>query len=395
MGAAQQEALVLSGRTLRLPSGVSADLLSDEASAQTIDTFVRESPDHTVYHRPPYIEFARRQNGAADLLMFSAHGAPLVAFPFHPVAHRISTGYAGVCFSSGGRAAVRRGLITLAEFVHLNRDLRFQSLQSAQAPAVDDRVRAGFLALVVDSIGAQQKRLHTRLIRLPTTGESNLVQPIVLTLDPSHEPIMRGYDPDLRNQIRQASRRGVTGQVVIPGNTSEAQTAYAEFQPIHEASWRRTGMVPHGLNYQLGLEASIRDGGGKDVMVFARTDTGRAVAAVTCHVYGDRAIYWSGCSLPEAQQLRANPFCLHVAIRAMQQLGVRTFELGRFNATETDDKEISVNRYKAQFGGEVQRVLNFDLGAPRVDAQAIARGLRNRARHWWRHRSAMPRGFGR
>lgn len=386
---------MVSGRTLRLPSGVSGQLLSDGASAQAVDTFVRGSPDHTVYHRPPYIEFARRQNGAADLLMFSAHGAPLVAFPYHTVAHRISTGYAGVCFSPGGRGAVRRGLITLAEFVRLNRDLRFQALQSAQAPAVDDRARAGFLALVVDSMDARQERLHTRLIRLPATDGSNMVQPVVLALDSSHELIMRDYDPDLRNQVRQASRRGVTGQVVIPGNGLAAYEAYAEFQPIHEASWRRTGMAPHGLSYLLGLEAAVRDGGGKDVMVFARTDTGKAVAAVTCHVYRDRAIYWSGCSLPEAHQLRANPFCLHIAIRAMQQLGVRTFELGRFSATETDDKEISVTRYKAQFGGEVQRVLNFDLGVPRLDAQALAREIRNRARHWWRQRPAPAHRSGR
>jgi hypothetical protein len=381
-------AVLVCGRTLRLPAGVSAQLLSNGASAQAVDAFVLGSPDQTVYHRPPYIEFARQQNGAADLLMLSADGMPLVAFPFHPAARRISTGYAGVCFPPRGRAGMRRALTTLAEFVRLNRGLRFQSLQSAQAAAVDDAPRAGYLAMMVDSIDARQERLHTRLVRLPGIDRPDAAPSAVVALDPSHESIMRGYDPDLRNQVRQAIRRGVTGEVVIPVNSSEAAEAYAAYQPIHEASWRRTGMEPHGLRYLLGLEAAVREGGGKDLMVFARTEKGRAVAAVTYHLYGDRAIYWSGCSLPEAHQLRANPFCLHVAIHALQQLGAQTVELGRFRAAETDGKEISVTRYKAQFGGEIQRVLNFELGVPRVDTQAAAREVRNRARSWWRGRVA-------
>jgi len=39
-----------------------------------------------------------------------------------------------------------------------------------------------------------------------------------------------------------------------------------------------------------------------------------------------------------------------------------------------------VTRYKGQFGGQVQRVLNFAIGAPRVDARALARTAGNRVR---------------
>jgi hypothetical protein len=72
-------------------------------------------------------------------------------------------------------------------------------------------------------------------------------------------------------------------------------------------------------------------------------------------------------------------------------MGVRTFELGRFDATESDPKEISVTRYKDQFGGDVQRLLNFEFGAPRVDARAKGRSVRNHVRTWLRQRrTATP-----
>jgi hypothetical protein len=376
--------VVVAGRTLQLPPEVTAQLLSDPQSADAVDDFVRASPDHTVYHRPPYIDFARQQNGAADIVLLSSHGQPLAAVPFHPGPRRVSTGYAGVCFPAQGRGALRRALGALGDLARANRGFRLQSLQSAQAPAVDDPSRSGFLAFLLDSLDVRQEALHTRLVRLPGTGSPGDVSGAVVAVDPLDETGMGDYDGDLRNQVRQAARRGVTAEVVVPRDPAEAAEAYALFLPIHAASWQRTGMRAHDLAYLLGLEKAVREGGGRDVLVFARAPTGTAVAAVSCHVHGDRAIYWSGCSLPEALPLRANPFCLHVAIQAARRLGVRTFETGRFNAGETDPKEVSVTRYKAQFGGDVQRVLNFELGAPRIDAHAIGRAARNRARLWMR-----------
>jgi hypothetical protein len=364
---------------------MTAHLLSDGASAAAVEAFVLESPDHTVYHRPPYVDFARAQNGEADLVMLSTDGQALLAFPFHPGRRRVSTGYAGVCFRSG-HSALRRGVTALGTLMRLNPRLRFQSLQSAQAPAVDDVSRAGLLACLIDSLDVRQEPLHTRLLRLPAVGSTIRPPPQTIVLDDSHLPLLRGYDGDLRNQIRQASRRGVNASVVIPTNRREAADVYAKVMPIHTASWERTGMEPHTLAYLLGLESAVRNGGGSDVVVLAQNSAGEAIAAVTCHVYGDRAIYWSGCSLPAALSLRANPFCLHASVYALQKMGVRTFELGRFDATESDPKEISVTRYKDQFGGDVQRLLNFEFGAPRVDARAKGRSVRNHVRTWLRQR---------
>jgi Acetyltransferase (GNAT) domain len=374
--------VVVAGRALHLPPHLTVQLLSDPRSAAAVDAFVLGSPDHTVYHRPPYIEFASRQNGAADLVLLSSHGQPLLAIPFHPGPRRVSTGYAGVCFPADGRGVLRRALTALADLARVNRGLRLQSLQSAQAPAADDIPRSGLLAFLLDSLDVRQESLHTRLIRMPGAVSSAGDAAGVMAHDPGDETGMGDYDGDLRNQVRQAVRRGVTAEVVSPRDAADAAEAYALFQPIHAASWQRTGMRPHGIDYLLELEKAVREGGGRDVLVFARAPSGVAVAAVSCHVYGGRAIYWSGCSLPEALGLRANPLCLHAAIQAVRRLGVRTFETGRFSAGESDPKEVSVTQYKAQFGGDVQRVLNFEFGAPFVDARAVGRSVRHRALRW-------------
>jgi hypothetical protein len=379
---------VIAGRTLTLPPGTSARLLSDPEAADVVDAFVVRSPDHTVYHRPAYIDFARRQNGAADVVLLSSHGQPLVALPFHPGPRRVSTGYAGACFPpDAAESTLRRAAAILAALARANPGLRLQALQSAQAAAVDDRDRAALLAAIVDALPVRQERLHTRVVRVVPRSPGPL-EPASLTSGSAHEALLSGYDPDLRNQVRQAIRRGVTVSAVVPASDAAALDAYREFLPIHVASWTRTGMTPHRLDYLLGLEAAVRAGGGHDLVVMARAGDGRAVAAVSCHVHGERAIYWSGASLAEALPLRANPLCLHAAIGAAQAMGVRDFELGRFRADERDPKEISVTRYKAQFGGRLVRVLNFEFNAPRLEPRAVANDARRRVRSWLAERNA-------
>jgi hypothetical protein len=384
MGSGGLVSIEVAGRPVRLLPGMTAHLLSDPTAASRVDAFVSASPDHTVYHRAPYIDFARRQNGAADVVLLATNGQPQVAIPFHPLRGRVTTGYAGVCLPpTTGETALRRAVRCLVDFARANPRLRIQSIQSAQAPAADDHRRQGFLASIIDSVDARRQQLYTRLLRMPAMPTSDWPNQTE-RVHGAHQLLVRSYDGDLRNQIRQASRRQVTAQVVTPQNSAQAQDVYSTYLPIHQASWRRTGLAPHGIDYLLGLDAAVRDGGGSDVVVLAYSGKGEAVAAVTCHVYGDRAIYWSGCSLEEALPLRANPFCLDLAILATQEMGANTFELGRYDAREQDAKELSVTRYKAQFGGDVQPVVNFELGAPRIDARDAGRAARARVRSWKR-----------
>jgi hypothetical protein len=74
--------------------------------------------------------------------------------------------------------------------------------------------------------------------------------------------------------------------------------------------------------------------------------------------------------------LGANPLCLHAAIQACRQLGIRQFELQRFDARERKEKELAILKYKAQFGGGLVRVGGFQTKPP-LTALAFgrARGL--------------------
>ena len=121
-------------------------------------------------------------------------------------------------------------------------------------------------------------------------------------------------------------------------------------------------MEPHDAAYWHALSRAIAEGGGLDLVVLATSD-GKAIAAVTCHLFGEQAIYWSGASLEEALVKRANPLCLHAAISLCRRLGVRRFELGRFAAAQ-DEKSDSITHYKAQFGGAVHRLPNVHLRPP-------------------------------
>ena len=101
--------------------------------------------------------------------------------------------------------------------------------------------------------------MYTRLLRLHEVEVSDRTSSTEPT-GGAHEQLLRGYDGDLRNQIRQASRRQVTARIVTPRNDAEALEVYTTYLPIHQASWRRTGLAPHGIDYLLGLESAVQIG---------------------------------------------------------------------------------------------------------------------------------------
>ena len=120
----------------------------------------------------------------------------------------------------------------------------------------------------------------------------------------------------------------------------------------------------------MALGAAVVGAGGRELVVMARSTQGDLVAAVVCHLRGTRAIYWAGASRPSGLEARANQLSLHAAITRCRALGVTTFELGRFSTSEPSEKEVSITRYKAQFGGQVQRLTT--LSTPTTRSQWLA-----------------------
>jgi hypothetical protein len=326
-----------------------------------------------VYNTPAYVEFAHTQNGSGDLLWLAREGAPMLGLPVHPIgAVRVTTGYSGAMFADGPRDAVlRRGVAALEALLGANRKIGFEVLQATQSPAYDNPTRIAGLTYLLEREGHEPMRLYSRILDVEPIGRGSGEMPEIgsdLLLEQGLEP----YQPELRNQIRQAIRSGLSVSCALPTTDAELQSVYSEFVVLHEESWRRTGMVPHSHSYWVALGQAILDGGGRDMVVCARDGDGRAVAAVTCHFRGERALYWAGASSERGLAARANPLCLHAAIQACRQLGVRHFELGRLHARESVEKELAILRYKSQFGGGLVPLAGL-LREPSLLARALGR----------------------
>lgn len=355
--------------------------LSDPDSRETVTRWLCGSPDHTLYHLAPYIDFTRAQSGVADVFLISREGNALFALTVHSWnGSGIDSGYSGVVFPATAReGALRRSVAALAELFAANRHIPFHIRQSAQAPAYAEFGRVTLLQQLLESEGIALEQVYGRLCDLHALGAPGEIpaaggsRPGALALDGDWlaGESVRTYDPDARNQIRQALRRGLTVEYVRTAEPAARADAYARFQPLHEESWRRTGLLPKPPGYWPRMSEAVAASGGEDLVVLVLDAGGEPLAGVLCHAYRSRAIYWSGCSSASGLSSRANPLCLHGAIVACRRQGVDVFELGRARAGENSSKERRVNSYKAQFGGSLVRVTCFS-STPGLLARARA-----------------------
>ncbi len=369
--------------------------LSDPDSREAVTRWLCGSPDHTLYHLAPYIDFTRAQSGAADVFLISREGNALFALTVHSWnASGIDSGYSGVVFPATAReGALRRSVAALAELFAANRQIPFHIRQSAQAPAYGELGRVTLLQQLLESEGIALEQIYGRLCDLRGISAPEEIPtadgrgPGALALDGDWlaGESVRTYDPDARNQIRQALRSGLTVEYVRACEPAARADAYARFQPLHEESWRRTGLLPKLPGYWPQMSEAVTASGGEDLVVLVLDAGGEPLAGVLCHAYQSRAIYWSGCSSASGLSSRANPLCLHGAIAACRRQGVDVFELGRARAGERSSKERRVNSYKAQFGGSLVRVTCFSpipglvARARAVRADAVFEGRRRLA----------------
>ena len=384
---------------LNVPEGYTVRRLSHPETRDSVSDWLRKSPDHTLYHLSPYIDFTRSENDRADVFLVIRDGNPLFALTVHFWTQMgVDSGYSGVVFPpTRGEGALARSVAALAELLAANRHLLFRFHQSAQATAYDDPGRVALLQRLIEGEGMALDPTYGRLCTLNDLPDAGHIptapgrhdHAIAIDADWLTGDALRAYDSDTRNQIRQAVRHGLTVEYVHTAEAEGRASAYARFQPVHEESWTRTGLIPKHPDYWLTLSEAITAGGGDDLVVLVLDPGGEAVAGVLCHAYQSRAIYWSGCSTATGLRSRANPLCLHGAIAACRQLGVRTFELGRFRADEPSKKERSITDYKAQFGGELVRITTF---APAPSVPVRVRAARATAAFEARRRLALTAG---
>jgi hypothetical protein len=366
---------------LRLPQGCTARSLCDPDSREAVSRWLRGSPDHTLYHLPPYIEFLREQNGVADVLLLTRDGNPLFALPIHSWdATGLDGGYSGIVFPATAEEGIlRRSVCALAELLAANRRFPLRFCQSAQAEAYEDLSRLTLMQFLLEGEGIRLDRMYVRLSRLESLPGADQIpvapgrHPGALAIDGDWlaDESLGAYDHSTRKKIRNAVQSGLTVEYVCAREASLREDAYARFQPVHRESWTRTGLLPKPPGYWPRMSEAIAAAGGEDLVVLALDPDGEALAGVLCHAYRERAIYWSGCTTAAGLERQANPLCMHGAIVACRRQGVRTYELGRFRAEEKSAKERNVTNYKSHFGSTLVRVTSFS-SAPTMPARARA-----------------------
>jgi hypothetical protein len=367
---------------------------ADGEHAERVGGWLRSSPDHTVYHLPPYTRFIADQGASAGLVLVARAGEILFGFPAYvDTPHAFDGGFCGFVLPDVRKErTLRRTCAAIVEFFAANPQLRsFGALQSLQCRGARDADRRTLLDWQLAALGSHfhTRDVFSRVLRLDEAKTPMSRRPASGTwpAEALDEDLLARYEGDLRNQIRQALRNGLSLRfsVATGQRTTEHDVAYHDYAQLHGESWNRTGLHARPLEHWRRLCDAIVGGGGTDLIVQV-LDGERAVAGVTCHVYQEQAIYWSGGSLLDGQRKRANPLALHAAIGLCRRLGVRWFEIGRFEPKESAKRQ-AIDRYKAQFGGEVTRVPNVSLR--RLDLTTVA------ADEAWRLRHQMPTRYPR
>jgi hypothetical protein len=377
------ETLTVGPLKLRIPGNWEA--LTSQREADGAFRLAEGSPDLTVYHSRAYLEFAAA-HGSPSVLLVARRGGELslgVAL-YARGENGFTTGYSGLLLPrDGGERTLKKGIAAFCELLPLNPHLeRVECLQSSLSAGAFDPARWTTIDSALTYLGppGAVEHLFTRVVALgpgaPTLERKS--QQGELSADELDEALIKSYDGDLRNQIRQAARHGLRLRyhVLCDGAApAPVDDAYRDYLPIHTESWTRTGMAPHDRGYWHALSRAVIGGGGVDLVVLAVAD-GKPLAGVTCHLFREQALYWSGGSIGEALPKRANPLCLHAALSLCRRLGARTLELGRAPAWQ-DEKGDSITRYKAQFGGATRRVPNLNVRPPLPKLQRLLSAVRN------------------
>lgn len=216
----------------------------------------------------------------------------------------------------------------------------------------------------IKASGLGYSNTETRIVRLPEirSGEASYRQNIETSAvleSHAYSELGETFISKRRYDIRRAARSGVKLDIRVLASSEDAAEIYGSIMPLHRESWTRTGLGPHTFEYWTGFSKAIRESGGSDIVIRALMDD-EIISVVVVHLRGVSAFYQMNSSNPLGQKLGANPYTLHAAMATSALLGAKYFELGRYTSDDSE-KSRSVNEYKAQFGGFVVPVPNFDI----------------------------------
>lgn len=166
---------------------------------------------------------------------------------------------------------------------------------------------------------------------------------ILVDLRGDEQALMARMKPKTRYNIRLASRKGVT---VREGGPNDLEL----WQKLYQATTRRNGIVPHGLQYFQALATGQQSDAVLRLLIAEKGST--PLAAMFLSTSADRATYLYGASSGEDRNLMA-PYALQwAAMRIAKREGCSSYDL--FGVAPNPDPEHPLHglfTFKTGFGG--------------------------------------------
>ena len=139
-----------------------------------------------------------------------------------------------------------------------------------------------------------------------------------IDLDRSPDEIWSSFASSFRNRVRQAEKATPAIRIATDGASHEWLLAR------HVENMRDKGFSAADPVLLRAMRASRPE----DVLVFQMVHDGQAVAGMSVVRFGDCAEYHVGWFGPEGRRLNAGNFLMWEVIKALQQRGVKRFDVG-------------------------------------------------------------------
>lgn len=321
----------------------------EDIPAAEWDDLVEQSPEGWLYQTSAWIDYAQQTGSqSVSFALRTQQGKLAAIFPLYRQdlgrfgwrrLRRLYTGLSGPVVAAGLQETFHQ-TVWKQLFLEVDRiaaeqqidilQVRLTNTAPAYQPGQRSDVNPLFTVGLLSPLGLDPFSVCQPLSR-------------VLDLNKSPEQLLKEMDGDCRAAIRQAQRNGITVEL------SKDREDLRDFAVLHQASWNRTGLDPHELDYFYSMWDRFHERG-KMKVLFARYQ-GERIAAVIVHAFKDAAFYWAGCSDAAFLKMRPNNFLLWEAIQHVRSCGARWFEVGYYYPSHGPSrKEVNIGQYKSQFG---------------------------------------------
>lgn len=321
--------------------------------------FIHGSPEFTVYHSIDYINFSKKYNNIADILLIKKSGRIVLAFPLHSAGYkRYTTGYSGILFpNTDNEKILKESVRALFEFIKKNQNICFEFLQSTQSMGGLSKNRRDLIALLLARKFDLSGGVYTRILNLKTISKK---------LDTvEQDAIMRLYDSKIRNQIRSGLKKSSSISLEIMDKESGVRIeSFRELHPLLVECRKDTGMGIKNLKEWIDEARAIIQSSGK-IIISRCFFEGALCAFSISYVSRCYAIYWMGCSNVIGKSISSSAICLNELIQAACRNGVEYFEIGRtdYKLNRENVKEMRITDFKDQFGGEAYWIIKLQIEA--------------------------------